>query len=301
MTITRRQFGALSLGALITPALARAQTVGGVRIGVQTYSFRELPRTPRGDATKSIIDAMKTCGLTECELWSPQIEPAGSGGRGRPPEEIRQAREALRNWRLNQPIEHFNGIRQAFATAGLSIYAFNYSFGNDFTDEEIDRGFVMARALGAEIITASTNLTVARRVAPFSDRHRMVVSMHNHSDVRDPNEFATPASFAAALALSKYFKINLDIGHFTAANYDPVAYIREHHADITNLHIKDRKRDQGDNTPWGRGDTRIGEVLTLLKRQRWPIRAYIEYEYRGDAGAVDEVKKCTAILKAELA
>jgi sugar phosphate isomerase/epimerase len=301
MTITRRQFGALSLGALITPALARAQTVGGVRIGVQTYSFRELPRAPGGDATLSIIDAMKACGLTECELWSPQIEPAAGGGRGRSPEEIRQAREALRNWRINQPIEHFNGIRQAFATAGLSIYAFNYSFGTDFTDEEIDRGFVMARALGAEIITASTNLTVARRVVPFADRHRMVVSMHNHSDVRDPNEFATPESFAAALALSKYFKINLDIGHFTAANYDPSAYIREHHADITNLHIKDRKRDQGDNTPWGRGDTKIGEVLTLLKRERWPIRAYIEYEYRGDAGAVEEVKKCAAVLKAELA
>ena len=301
MTITRRQFGALSLGALLTPVVGRAQTVGGVRIGVQTFSFRELPRTPGGDATRSIIDAMKACGLTECELWSPQIEPAAGGGRGRSPEEVRQAREALRNWRISQPIEHFNGIRQAFATAGLSIYAFNYSFGNDFTDEEIDRGFVMARALGSEIITASTNLTVARRVVPFADRHRMVVSMHNHSDVRDPNEFATPESFAAALALSKYFKINLDIGHFTAANYDPVTYIREHHANITNLHIKDRKRDQGDNTPWGRGDTKIGEVLTLLKRERWPIRAYVEYEYRGDAGAVEEVKKCTAYLKAELA
>jgi sugar phosphate isomerase/epimerase len=301
MTITRRQFGALSVGALITPALARAQPVGGVRIGVQTFSFRELPRTPGGDATQSIIDAMKACGLTECELWSPQIEPAAGGGRGRSPEEIRQAREALRSWRINQPIAHFNGIRQAFAAAGLSIYAFNYSFGNDFTDEEIDRGFVMARALGSEIITASTNLTVARRVVPFAERHRMVVSMHNHSDVRDPNEFATPESFAAALALSKYFKINLDIGHFTAANYDPVAYIREHHADITNLHIKDRKRDQGDNTPWGRGDTKIGEVLALLKRERWPIRAYVEYEYRGEAGPVEEVKKCTAFLKAALA
>jgi sugar phosphate isomerase/epimerase len=301
MTITRRQFGAVSLGALITPALGQAQTVGGVRIGVQTYSFRELPRAAGRDATASIIEAMKTCGLTECELWSPQIEPAAGGGRGLPPEDVRQAREALRNWRLNERIEYFNAIRQAFATAGLSIYAFNYSFGNDFTDDEIERGFVMGRALGAEIITASTNLTVARRVVPFADRHRMIVSMHNHSEVRDPNEFATPQSFAAAVALSKYFKVNLDIGHFTAANYDPVAYIRDHHADITNLHIKDRKRDQGDHTPWGRGDTRIGDVLTLLKRERWPIRAYIEYEYHGDAGAVEEVKKCAAFMKAELA
>jgi hypothetical protein len=125
--------------------------------------------------------------------------------------------------------------RTPFGKIGASIYAYNYSFGNDFTDEEIDRGFEHARALGAEIITASTNLTVAKRVVPFAEKHKMAVAVHNHSNTKDPNEFATPESFAAAMALSKYFKVNLDIGHFTAANYDPVAYLREHHADITNL------------------------------------------------------------------
>jgi len=103
------------------------------------------------------------------------------------------------------------------------------------------------------------------------------------------------------MALSKYFKVNLDIGHFTAANYDPVAYLREHHADITNLHIKDRRRNQGDNTTWGTGDTQIREVLSLLKREQWPMRAFIEYEYRGEAGAIEEVKKCAAFMRAALA
>ena len=300
-TMTRREFGALALGALALPRLAAAQTVGGVRLGVQTYSFRELARTPGGDQTAAIIDAMRACGLTDCELWSPQIEPAAAGGRGRTPEQAREAREALRTWRVSTPLDHFRGVKDAFAKAGASIYAYNYSFGNDFTDEEINGGFEHARALGAEIITASTNLTVAKRVAPFAEKHRMAVAVHNHSNTKDPNEFATPESFAAAMAMSKYFKVNLDIGHFTAANYDPIAYLREHHNDITNLHLKDRKRDQGDNTPWGTGDTKIREVLALLKREEWPIRAYIEYEYRGTAGAVEEVKKCFDYAKAALA
>ena len=55
----------------------------------------------------------------------------------------------------------------------------------------------------------------------------------------------------------------------------------EHHQHITNLHLKDRKKHQGDNVPWGTGDTPIREVLQLLKRERWPIRAFIEYEHKG--------------------
>jgi sugar phosphate isomerase/epimerase len=129
----------------------------------------------------------------------------------------------------------------------------------------------------------------------------MAVAMHNHSNTKDPNEFATPESFEAAKKLSDYFKVNLDIGHFTAANYDAVAYLREHHANVTNLHIKDRKRDQGDNMPWGTGNTPIREVLQLLKRERWPIRAYIEYEHRGESGPVDEVKKCFDFVRSALA
>ena len=103
------------------------------------------------------------------------------------------------------------------------------------------------------------------------------------------------------MKMSKYFKVNLDIGHFTAANFDAMAYLREHHADITNLHLKDRKKNQGDNTPWGEGDTAIREVLLLLKKEQWPIRAYIEYEYRGQSSSVEETKKCFEYMKRALA
>ena len=300
--LNRREFGALALSTVALPSVLRAQMVSGVRLGVQTYSFRELTRPPGGDLVDPIIAAMKECGLTECELWAPQIEPPSSFGRGRPtPEQAQQAREAAKTWRLETPINHFRAIQKKFEGAGMTIYAFNYSPNNSFTDAEIDRGFEMAKALGAEIITASATIEAARRMAPFAAKHKMPVAMHNHSNVTDPNEFATLESLATALTLSPLFRINLDIGHFTAANYDAVAYIREHHASITNLHLKDRKKDQGPNTAWGTGDTPIRQVLQLLKQERWPIRAYIEYEHNGEAGPVDEVKKCFAFAKSALA
>jgi sugar phosphate isomerase/epimerase len=236
-----------------------------------------------------LVTALKECGLRECELWSPQIEPA------------KVAREEVRKWRVETPLDHFRGIRKKFEAAGITIRAFNYSFNDSFSEQEIDRGFEIARALGAEFITASSTLSAARRVAPFAERHKMIVAMHNHSNLKDPNEFATPESFAAAMKLSRFFKVNLDIGHFTAANFDAVAYIREHHDAITNLHIKDRRRNQGENMPWGQGDTPIREVLQLLKQQKWPIAAYLEYEYKGAGSPVEEVKKGYDFMRQALA
>ena len=289
--ISRREFGSLALAGLVRLKAdpTYASTVAGVRLGVQTYSFRDVPRTAGGDAIGPLIEAMKACGLDECELWAPQAEPAG------------KSREDLRAWRLQTPLDYFRDVKRKFDAASIAIYGFNYSPNSSYTDEEIDRGFEMAKALGADIITASTTVPVAKRIAPFAEKHKMVVAMHGHSNVSDPNEFATPDSFAAAMKLSKYFKVNLDIGHFTAANFDAMSYLRQHHADITNLHLKDRKKNQGDNTPWGQGETPIREVLQLLKKERWPIRAYVEYEYKGAGTPVDEVKKCLAFAKDALA
>jgi len=290
--LTRREFGMLAAAGLVRPKpdTTRApQVVGSVHLGVQTYSFRDIPRTADGDAVGPFIAAMRECGLSECELWAPQVEPAGL------------AREALRQWRLDTPLDHFRAVKRLFDAAGISIYAYNYSPNKSYSDAEIDRGFDMAKALGAEIITASTTLDVAPRIKPLAEKHKMVVAMHGHSNITDPNEFSTPESFAAAMKMSQYFKVNLDIGHFTAANFDALAYIREHHQDITNLHLKDRKKNQGETTPWGEGDAPIRAVLQLLKKERWPIRAYTEYEYKGSSSPVDEVKKCHAYATQALA
>ena len=315
--LTRREFAVLAASGLITVRLkadttdetgaAMSSTVNGVRIGAQTYSFRDLPRPPgAADSVDIVIKALTAAGLTECELFAPQLEPQfGSGGRGArgapPSPEAIKAREDLRKWRLESSLDHFKNARKKFDAAGITIHAYCYNMNTSFTDAELDRGFEMTRALGVDTMTTSTTMDVARRLAPLAEKQKILVGLHGHSNLSDPNEFATPESFATAKKLSKYFRINLDVGHFTAANYDPVAFIREHHADITNLHLKDRKKNQGDNVPWGQGDTPIKDVLQLLKREKWPIPADIEYEYRGTADPVEEVKKCYAYAKQALA
>ena len=93
----------------------------------------------------------------------------------------------------------------------------------------------------------------------------------------------------------------LDIGHFTAAGYDPLPYIEQHHGRITNLHLKDRKKNNGMNLPWGEGETAIKPVLQLLKQKKYALPAMIEWEYQGSGKSLVEVPKCLAYVKAALA
>ena len=294
MSISRRDFMKTSIAGLPLVAALGGKidsTVNGVRLGTITYSFREIQRTPgASDAVDVVIKALTECGIGEIELFSPDLEPRFPG-----------AREELRKWRLSTPMEHFKTVRKRFEDAGISLFAYTVNFRNDFTDEELEKSFEQAKVLGVSIIAASTQLTIARRLVPFAEKHKIYVAMHGHSNVQDPNEFSSPESFSKALAMSKYFRVNLDIGHFTAANFDAVAYIRENHDNITHLHLKDRKKNDVPNMPWGEGETPIKQVLLLLKEKKYPIRAFVEYEYRGTGTPIDEVRKCISYMRQALA
>ena len=106
--LTRREFTTLALSSLAWPKLlAQTNSVGGVTLGAQTYSFRQMTRPPDGDMVDVIIQAFTECGLHDCELWSPMLEPA------------KMEREALRRWRIETPLEHFAAIRKRFDSARI--------------------------------------------------------------------------------------------------------------------------------------------------------------------------------------
>ena len=291
--MNRRRFHKLSLGTAAGLAVGGLHAapkinsvVNGVTIGAQSYSFRDRD-------TDAAIRAFVDAGIGLCELWAGHLE------RGRGSDDSPAERERLRRWRETVSLDEIEAVGKKFRDAGVDPYAFNYSFRDDFSDREIERGFEMAKAFGAKVITASSNVSTVARIDPFAKKHKMRVGMHNHSRI-DENEFATPESFERARkGRSDYIAINLDIGHFTAANFDSVDFIRKHHDDILTLHVKDRKRNQGGNVPFGKGDTPIREVLALLRDNKYAIPANIEYEYTA-VDAVEEVRKCLAYCKEAL-
>jgi sugar phosphate isomerase/epimerase len=300
LNISRREWNRLALAgiAAVASSVKGSAAVnkinsrfGGVLIGVQSYSFRDR-------SLDDAIAAMVKIGIGSCELWQGHLEPQDV--QQKVYQGDAQAREELRRWRLTTPLDHFKTVRRKFDQAGVDLYAYNLSFRDDFSDAEIERGFQMARALGAKVMTASSNVATARRVDAYAKRYRMRVGLHNHSNVGDPNEISTPESLQRATeGTSTFIAMNLDIGHFTAANFDAVDFLRKNHSRIVTLHLKDRKHDQGPNTVWGKGDAPIVAVLDLLRRNRWPIPANIEYEYDGK-DTIEEVKRCFDYCKQAL-
>jgi sugar phosphate isomerase/epimerase len=217
-------------------------------------------------------------------------------------QEAQRARaEEMRKWRASISMDKFKDVRKKFTDAGIDVHLLCFNMRDNNTDDDIEYAFQMGKALGVKALTTSTTVTMSKRIAPFAEKHKMLMGYHGHDQTSDPNEFATLETYATAFSYGKYNGVNLDIGHFTASNYDAVAFIKEHHARITNLHLKDRQKDHGPNTPWGQGDTPLKEVLQLMKTGKYPFPANIEYEYRGESDVVTEIAKCLQYCKDALA
>ncbi|HWE48146.1 MAG TPA: sugar phosphate isomerase/epimerase [Bryobacteraceae bacterium] len=292
---TRREFGKVLLAGI--PAVASctvSSRVGGVEIGLITYSLRSMPAA-------SMIPAIAKIGLSEVELMSGDAEALAGAPHS----------FGLSMWRSSATPKDFHLVRKKFTDAGIDLRILCFNMPVSISDAEIDYAFRMAQALQVKVISSSSTVAVARRVAPFAAKYKIIWAAHGHDNVKDPEQFATPEVFAKVVAMGPYMGINLDIGHFTAAGFDAVSYIKENHAHITHLHLKDRKKSpQGqmtpildNNFPWGEGDTPICDVLQLLKREHYNIPANVEFEYaaRAKGDAIAEVERCFDYAKKCLA
>jgi sugar phosphate isomerase/epimerase len=318
MQLTRRDLGKIALASVPLGGALGAKKInsvfGGVQIGAITYSFNRIA-SPDPEA---IVRAYVEIGLGEAELMSNHCEalagappmpvPVPGGGRMPPSAEQQAERQAamqkLAQWRASTTAHTWKAVTGKFNDAGVDIALLCYNMQDSMKDEDIEYGFGMARGLGVKAITTSTTLTMAKRIAPVADRHKLRVGYHGHDATSDPNQTATLESYDTLMAYGKYSGINLDIGHFTAAGYDAVAFIKLHHNRITNLHLKDRKKDHGPNVAvWGTGDTPMRDVLQLLKKEkyRFPANLELEYPVPPDSNIIAETKKCLAYVKSCLA
>src|SRR5438874_4437135 len=304
MIYTRRELGKLVLilpvAGLVPRALFGQQrakpnsTFAGVTVGMNVpYSFGT--RTMSGD---EVLDKTLQLGISAVELRSQPVElslgapmSALEPGRGKPAQQT--AAEALRAWRLKTKPAAAAAFKKKYDEAGVRIEILKYDGIYDFTDPELDYAFGLANAVGAKAISCELDVDGSKRVGRFADKHNLMVGYHGHTKASMP-------MWETAFTYAKHNGANLDIGHYIAGNFgSPMEFLQKHHDRVTHVHIKDRKKDEGANVPFGQGDTPIKEVLRQIRDNKWPIQATIEFEYPIPPGSdrMTEIAKCVQFCK----
>jgi sugar phosphate isomerase/epimerase len=316
MLYTRRELGKLALSVLPATGLAArslaedllAQTgkpnsnFSGVQIGLNVpYSFGD--NLMSGDET---LEACRKLGVSAVELRSQPVELflgvpreviAPRSGRGKPtPEEQAAQKTAAADhgkWRLSAPMEKVKDFRKKYEDAGVMIEIVKFDGIYALPDKVVDYCFELAKGLGARAISCEISADGTKRIGQFADKHKLMVGYHGHAETK-------PEDWETAFSQATFNGANVDLGHFVAGNnVSPVDFITKHRDRITHLHVKDRKKNNGPNVPFGQGDTPIKEVLQLLKSNRWEIQGTIEFEYPVPAGSdrMTEIAKCVQYCK----
>jgi sugar phosphate isomerase/epimerase len=271
--------------------------VGGVLIGVTTYSFRNMKVT-----AEDMLQYCLQCNISGVELRGDAAEASLGAPKKAAGQSGADYAKTMADWRAGLSMDKFKAMRKMFNDAGITIYAYKpVVFGKNNTDAEIEYALNAAKALGATHCNCEMpehDDAQTQRIGDLAAKHKVYVGYHAHTQ-------ATPELWDTAMAQSKYNGINLDIGHYIAGNNtNTIEFIEKHHERITSMHIKDRKVNNGPNTPWGEGDTPIKDVLLFMKKKKYKFAATIELEYKVPTGSDDvkEVTKCrdyaAAILSA---
>jgi sugar phosphate isomerase/epimerase len=300
---TRRHFAKIALSALpLATALTAVNRLGAAEKSAKT------PRKPNsnvrgvqiglnvpyslGNPAMSGDEILASCvqlGLSGVELRTQPIEaflgaPArlvsakGAVTKG----DAAEANAAeLRNWRLSASPSRARDFRQKWEDAGVKIEIVKVDGIYKMADAELDYVFTLAKVLGGRAISTEISKSDAdlKRLGQFADKHQLLVGYHGHASTK-------PEHWEKAFSFAKFNGANVDLGHFVAGNNtSPVAFIQKYHERISHVHVKDRKMNEGPNTPFGEGDTPITEVLRLIRDNKWPIQATIEFEYKVPAGS----------------
>jgi sugar phosphate isomerase/epimerase len=309
MILTRRDFGKLALGSISGLSALNLSTMGqpapklapnislidGVRFGLQPYCYHDLPMNRENRPI--LIQRMIENKLGLVELHATWCEPRFNA----PGVSDGDARRKLRDWRLSTPVDYYQKIKREFDDAGIEIFTYWVNFNEITTDQEIGASYVAAKALGCKGVVGSYGLALARRLVPFPEKYGLFAGLHNHDNLSDPDALSNEESFVKGLAISPDFKATLDVRHFTAGNGDCLAFLEKHHERTSSVHVGDRRRNNGHSTPFGQGDAPIIQLLQMIRDNKWPIVALLEFEHGTLRTGVEEVQIAYDYCKRALA
>src|SRR5262245_378597 len=234
---------------------AQAATAGeadpwlGMKMGVATYTLRELP-------IEQAIEGVKRVGLKYVSI-----------------------KNVKNHIDLSHPSEQRKARAQMFRDAGLMpLSVGNVSMRSGEAD--IRKAFEYARDIGVPTIVCAPSLEAIPILDQMVKEFDLKLAIHNHGP-EDKGFFPSP--YDVMRAVEKYDKrigLCIDVGHTARAGVDPAESILKCQERLYDVHMKDIHALGNKNTPieGGRGILNSTSILAALLNIKYQGLVGVEYE-----------------------
>ena len=263
-------------------AATNRSLINGVQFGLQPFCYHDLAMTRenRGELIRRLVRN----GMGMVELHATWVEPRFDD----PGVSTRRAREAAQ-WRLHPPAGYYQGVRKELDDAGVVTCSRITSTSTTATPTRKST----PRSKGQDPRRARLRRLVwAGRVAAA----RAVSRPARH--VRRPAQSRQPVRSRRVRQRSQHGDRTVDVAGLQDDARRPSlhrgrrrlrGFLERHHDRVAGMHVGDRRKHNGRSAPFGEGDAPIIELLRMVRDNRWPIVALLEFEHGTLRPEVEEV------------
>ena len=239
------------IAGMAAPQTASSDPWRGLKIGVATYTLRELP----------IEEAIK--GILRVGLKYASIK------------------NVKNHIDLSHTSEERKQRIQMFRDAGITpLSVGNVGMKND--EAEIRRAFEYARDIGVKTMVCAPDKNAVPILDKMVKEFDIKLAIHNHG----PEDKQFPSPYDVMNAVEKYDKrigLCIDVGHTARAGVDPAESIIKCRERLYDVHMKDISALGNRNTPVeaGRGILNSKSILAALVKIKFD--GLVGFEYEKDA------------------
>jgi inosose dehydratase len=259
-----------SLDASLAPVAEEADAWMGLKVGVATYTLRDLP-------IEQTIEAVRRVGLKYVSI-----------------------KNVKNHIDLSHSSEDRKQRSKMFRDAGITpLSVGNVSMRTG--EEDIRKAFVYARDIGVTTIVCAPSHDAIPVLDKMVKEFDIRLAIHNHGP-EDKGFFPSP--FDVMRAVEKFDKrigLCIDVGHTARAGVDPAESILQCKERLYDVHMKDISAMGSKNTPieGGRGILDTKSILAALLKIKY--QGLVGFEYEKDSkdpvpGLSESVGYCKGVL-----
>lgn len=221
-----------------------------VRLGVASYSLRELSRA---DA----IAAIKALGVTHVNIKSVHLPYDGS------PEELKAG-------------------RREFERAGLEIVGGGTIYLQEDNDDHIRRHFEYARRCGMPLMVVGPTRATLPRIERFVREYDIRVAIHNHGP--EDEHFPGPQDALPVIRdMDPRVGLCVDVGHTARTGIDVVEALAMAGDRLLDIHMKDLADLTVRNSQCVVGQGKMPVAAIFRQLEAMDYTGYVNLEYEIDA------------------